>query len=236
MHYSRLVPALFSSLTAFYIATMLGVEPVHFILKTVPQFDFISIAKAVGVGAVCAVVSIVFCIIMEGTHKLYSKYIKNLYLRAFAGGVIVVLLTILVGTYDYNGAGMDIVGNALLGNAKPEAFILKIIFTAVTLGAGFKGGEIVPTFFVGATLGCVLGGFFGLDAGFCAALGLIGLFCGVSNCPVASLILSIELFGGQGLIFFAVVLAVSYMLSGYFGLYSSQKIIYSKLKAEEYTK
>lgn len=236
MQYSSLVPSLFASLTAFGISVMLGVEPVWFGLKFVPEINLINIVKTVGVGAVCAIVSIVFCVIMEGIHKLYSKHIKNLYVRAFAGGVIVVLLTVLVGTYDYNGAGMDIVGNALSGNAKPEAFILKIIFTAITIGAGFKGGEIVPTFFVGSTLGCVLGGFFGLDASFCAALGLIGLFCGVVNSPVASLILSIELFGAEGIVFFSVIVAVCYVLSGYFGLYKSQKIIYSKLKAEEYLK
>ena len=236
MQYSSLVPSLFASLSAFGISVMLGVEPVWFGLKFIPEINLINIVKTVGVGAVCAIVSIVFCVIMEGIHKLYSKHIKNLYVRAFAGGVIVVLLTVLVGTYDYNGAGMDIVSNALSGNAKPEAFILKIIFTAITIGAGFKGGEIVPTFFVGSTLGCVLGGFFGLDASFCAALGLIGLFCGATNCPVASVILSIELFGAEGLVFFSVIVAVCYVLSGYFGLYSSQKIIYSKLKAQEYLK
>ena len=139
MQYSTLVPSLFASLSAFGISVMLGVEPVWFGLKFVPEMDLVNIAKVVGVGVVCAIVSIVFCVIMEGVHKLYSKHIKNLYVRAFAGGVIVVLLTVLIGTYDYNGAGMDIVGNALSGNAKPEAFILKIIFTAITIGAGFKG-------------------------------------------------------------------------------------------------
>ena len=236
MQYSTLVPSLFASISAFGISLMLGVEPVWFGLKMIPEINLENVVKVVGVGAVCAVVSIVFCVVMEEIHKLYSKHIKNLYVRAFAGGVIVVLLTLLVGTYDYNGAGMDVVSNALLGNAKPEAFILKIIFTAITIGAGFKGGEIVPTFFIGSTLGCILGGFFGLDASFCAALGLIGLFCGVVNCPVASIILSIELFGAEGLIFFSVIVAVCYVLSGYFGLYSSQKIIYSKLKAEELLK
>lgn len=232
MQYSGLLPSLISALTAYGVALFLGVEPVHFALTFVPSVNFMNILRTIGVGAVCAVVSIIFCIFMAVTHKLYSKYIKNLYLRAFVGGIIIILLTLAVGSYDYNGAGMNIVGNAIGGQARPEAFILKIIFTAITIGAGFKGGEIVPTFFVGSTLGCVLGPLFGLDAGFCAALGLIGLFCGVVNCPAASLILSVELFGADGFIFFAVIIGISYMLSGYFGLYSSQKIVYSKLKAE----
>lgn len=234
MHYSRLVPALFASLSAFGVSLMLGVKPVWFGLDFVPVFNPINILKIVGIGVIFAVVSIVFCVVTDKIHKLYSKYIKNLYLRAFSGGVLVVILTLIFRTYDYNGAGMDIVGNALSGNARPEAFVLKMILTAITLGAGFKGGEIVPTFFIGSTLGCVLGGLFGVDPGFCAALGLVGLFCGVTNCPVASLILSIELFGAQGIIFFSVIVAVAYVLSGYFGLYKSQKIVYSKLKIEEH--
>ena len=107
-----------------------------------------------------------------------------------------------------------------------------MLFTALTLGAGFKGGEIVPTFFVGATFGCVVGGLIGLDPGFAAAVGLVSLFCGVVNCPLASIFLSIELFGAQGMPLFALAAAVSYLLSGYYGLYSSQKIVYSKLRAE----
>ena len=102
----------------------------------------------------------------------------------------------------------------------------------ITIGAGFKGGEIVPTFFIGATFGCVVGHLFGLNPGFAAAIGMIAMFCGVLNCPIASIVLSIELFGSKGFILFAIAAGVSYMLSGYYGLYSSQKIMYSKLKAE----
>lgn len=118
------------------------------------------------------------------------------------------------------------------GRARPEAFILKILFTAVTLAAGFKGGEVVPCFFIGATFGCAVAPLVGLSAPFGAALGLVSVFCGATNCPVASIFLSIELFGGQGLLYFALACGVSYMLSGYSGLYSSQTILYSKLKAQ----
>ena len=107
-----------------------------------------------------------------------------------------------------------------------------MIFTVITLSCGFKGGEIVPTFFIGATLGCVLGPLVGLSASFGAALGLIGMFCAVVNCPIASLILSVELFGVNKIILFAIVCAVSYMMSGTYSLYSSQKIMYSKLEPE----
>ena len=127
---------------------------------------------------------------------------------------------------------MNIIENAMNGHAEPFAFLLKMLFTAVTIGFGFKGGEIVPTFFIGSTFGCVIGTLIGLDPGFAAALGLVSLFCGAVNCPIASIFLSIELFGAGGIVYFAVACAVSFALSGYFGLYSSQKIIYSKTKAE----
>ena len=153
-------------------------------------------------------------------------------LRVFAGGCIVIGLTYLVGCRDYNGAGMDIIINALNGDAKAEAFLLKILFTALTLGAGYKGGEIVPSFFIGATFGCVAGPLLGLPPTFAASLCMAAVFCGVTNCPLASIILCIELFGFKGTGYYALCCGISYMLSGYYGLYSEQKIMYSKVQPE----
>jgi len=103
---------------------------------------------------------------------------------------------------------------------------------ALTLGTGYKGGEVVPCFFVGATFGCTVGGLLGLPAGFAAAVGLVCVFCGAVNCPLASILLAVELFGSGNLAYYGLACGIAYMLSGYFGLYSSQKIMYSKLKAE----
>ena len=161
---------------------------------------------------------------MRRTEHLAERLVKNDYLRAFLGGCLVIALTLLAGRRDYNGAGGHVIAAALGGTAKPEAFLLKIVFTAITLGCGFKGGEIVPTLFVGSTFGCA--------AGFAAALGITGLFCGMTNCPLTSLLISVELFGADGVLCYAVVCAVSYVCSGYRGLYSSQTILYSKLRAE----
>lgn len=129
------------------------------------------------------------------------------------------------------GAGGNIIENAVAGSARPEAFILKIILTAVTLSAGFKGGEIVPTFFTGATFGCVIGPLIGLSPSFAAAVGIVSVFCGVTNCPLTSIVLAYELFGGQAVPLFALSCAVAYMMSGYWSLYGSQKVVYSKMKA-----
>ena len=180
------------------------------------------------IAVLCAVISITFCSSIKYSEKYMKKAFPNRYVRAVAGGVIIIILTLLVGSYDYNGAGMFVVERAMHGIARPEAFLLKILFTAITIGAGFKGGEIVPSFFIGSTFGCVVAKLIGLDPAFGAALGFIALFCGVVNCPIASLILSVEVFGADAFPVFAIVCAVSYMMSGRYGLYNSQKIVFSK--------
>ena len=107
---------------------------------------------------------------------------------------------------------------------------MKMLFTALTLGAGFKGGEIVPSFFTGAAFGCLFGNLTGFSSTLCSAIGMTAVFCGVTNCPITSLLISFELFGYEGMPYLLRAVAFSYMLSGYFGLYHSQKIMYSKFK------
>ena len=155
------------------------------------------------------------------------------YIRAVAGGGIIVIMTLALKTYDYNGAGMDVITKAIGGNAKYEAFIIKILFTSITIAAGFKGGEIVPAFFIGSTFGCVAGSLMGFDPSIAAAAGFVAVFCGVVNCPVASVMLSLEVFGSDNILIFALVCAISYMMSGYSGLYHEQKIAFSKLDEEK---
>ena len=182
---------------------------------------------------VFALVSILFCRGLHITEHLAERWLKNSFLRAAVGGLIIVLATLALGTTDYNGAGMDVIQRAVeQGQADGWAWLLKLAFTAVTIGCGFKGGEVVPSFFVGATFGCAAGGLLGLPPSFAAAVGLVAVFCGAVNCPIASVILSVELFGAGGMAYFAAACAVSYLLSGYCGLYSSQTILYSKLRAE----
>ena len=230
--YSAIMPCIIASFVACIISVALGNHAVAYTLSVIPEFDFVSIGKVCAVAFLCGVFSIVECVTLKKTHKLLDKIIANPYIRVFAGGLVIVVLTLLIGNNDYNGAGMNVVERTIGGEVIWYAFILKLIFTAITIGSGFKGGEIVPTFFIGATLGALIGSIIGLDVGFSAAVGLIAMFCGVVNCPVASIILSVELFGAGGLPLFALTCAVSYMMSGNFGLYSSQKIMYSKIKDE----
>ncbi len=231
MYYSAIVPCILSALIAQSVANALGVAPTAFTVTDIPDAAPIVLCQLVALGILCALVSILFCKIMHAVPKLYGNITQSPYHRVIIGGILVILLSLLLGS-DYNGAGVTIIQNALDGQATPEAFILKIIFTALTLAAGFKGGEIVPAFFCGATFGCFYGALLGLSPSFAAAVGMVAVFCGVTNCPLTAILLSYELFGGEGLPLYALAISVSYMLSGYSSLYHAQKIVYSKLRPE----
>ena len=231
MYYAAIVPCVLSALIAQVVASAMGVEATAFAVAKVPELGPMVLLQVGGLGILCALVAVLFCGIMHLVPKGYQRITKNPYLKVLLGGVIVVLLTLLLGR-DYNGAGMPVINQAMAGEARPEAFLLKIVFTALTLAAGFKGGEIVPAFFCGATFGAFYGPLLGLDASFAASLAMTAVFCGVTNCPLTSILLSYELFGGQGLALYALCCALSYMLSGYSGLYHAQKIVYSKLRPE----
>ena len=231
IYYSAFLPCIVSALTAYAVTLFCKLDPTFFPLENVPGLTALNILTVAVIGIATALVSIVFCLALEYTHKYAAKYLKNEYLRAAVGGTAIALLTLVIGT-RYNGIGGEVIVSAVAkGEALPYDFILKILFTVITIGFGYKGGEIIPTFFIGAALGAVIGPLLGLPAGFAAAVGMVALFCAVVNCPIASMILSIELFGSEGLILFAVAVCVSYMLSGYYGLYSGQKIMYSKRRA-----
>lgn len=232
LHYAALVPCILSSLTAFKLAVFLGAKPISFEIFAPQALSVGFASKVILLAVFCALVSILFCVSIKKCEHIMEKYLKNSFLRIFVGGLIVLMLTLLMKNQDYNGAGMHVIENAMKGKALPYAFILKILFTAITISAGFKGGEIVPAFFVGSTFGCVVAALLGLDAGFGASIGFVALFCGAVNCPIASVMLALEVFGANNILVYALVCCVSFMMSGNFGLYKSQKLLYSKLYDE----
>ena len=214
---SALFPCIVSSASAYALALVMGVAPEHFLVENVPAFDISTMWRVLVIAILCAIASMLFCWAMHSGAKLFKKLFKNEFLRAAVGGIVVILLTLLAGTRAYNGGGMDVIERIFEeGVVRPEAFLLKIIFTSITIGAGFKGGEIVPTLFIGATLG-----------------GTLALFCGVTNCPIATILLSVELFGGESALFCMIAALVSFLFSGYFSFYSGQQLIYSKLSEKE---
>ena len=231
MYYSAIVPCVLAALIAKFIAGFIGVPATSFLVSTVPSLNPVTLLQIVILGILCAFVAMLFCNIVHLVPKGYDKISKNPYIRVLVGSAVLIILFLSFGR-SYCGAGTDIIQQAMNGEARPEAFLLKIIITAITLSAGFKGGEIVPAFFAGATFGCFFGSLLGLPASFAAAAGMTAVFCGVTNCPLTSILLSYELFGGEGLALYALCCSVSYMLSGYSSLYHAQKIMYSKLRPE----
>lgn len=230
MHYSALVPCVVAALIAHGIATSAGASVETFIIEEIPTFRVETAVMISVLAIICAVVSIVFCVMLHQSEYFFKKIFKNPYIRIVAGGCFIIILTLLVGDQSYNGTGINVIERCFDGTVRPEAFFMKMLFTALTLGAGFKGGEIVPSFFTGAAFGCLFGNLIGFSSTLCSAVGMTAVFCGVTNCPITSLLISFELFGYEGMPYFLLAVAFSYMLSGYFGLYHSQKIMYSKYK------
>ena len=232
MHYMALVPCVISSLTAHGIATYLGVSHSTFILEAIPSFQIRSALEVSVVAILCSFVSVAHCIALHVTEDTLKKRIENPYLRIFLVGCLLVIMNIVIGPANKVGTSIAILEDCMTGTVLPYIFLLKIIYTALTLGCGFKGGEIVPSVFVGAAFGNLIGQIMGIDPVFCAAIGAIALFCGVTNSPISALLIGFELFGYEAMPYYLITVAFSYVLSGYSGAYRSQKIMYSKYKTD----
>lgn len=233
MQYSAIVPCVTAAMIAHFVADFFHVLPETFVVAQVPAMTVISFFKMIPFAVLVGGVSIGFCIIQHVTERLYKRYLKNPYVRIFAAGCIVILLTVILRTDFYLGSGMNIIEHIFeTGDTKVYTFLLKMVFTALTLGAGFKGGEIVPSFCIGAAFGCVVASLLGLPASLAAACGMVGVFCGVTNCPLTSLLIAFELFGFEGMPYYLITIAVSYRISGYYGLYRAQKIMCSKTETQ----
>ena len=229
---SAFVPAFTSALLAYGCSLVFGVAPTHFAL-TAPELNVRTALLVILLGVACAAVSRLFCYTLHFLEHTVPKLLPNPWVRVFAGGVLVIGFSYLFGVGRYNGAGMSVIVAAVeQGQALPWDFLCKIFLTALTLACGFKGGEVVPSFFVGATFGCVVGPLLGLPAGFAAAVGLVSIFCGATNALIPSILLAFELFSGAGLELIALGCGICYMLSGHHGLYSSQTFVTNKLRSE----
>ena len=223
-----LVPCFLSAFAAWQTSGRLGVHGEGILLENALPFSYGVLGQMVLLSIALGILGIFMCRTFHKAEHLAVEKIPNPWLRIAIGGAIVAVMTAIVGDQRFNGAGMDMALAAVEGHADWYSFAVKLLFTAVTLAAGFKGGEIVPTFCIGATFGCIFGGLIGMDPGIAAALGLIGLFCCGTNAPIASIVLSIEMFGTANLYHFAFVCVVVFLLSGHSSLYGSQIQKYKK--------
>lgn len=230
LYYPAFMPCALASGVSYSIAAFFKISFPKFVLSNVPNPDPAFIFGLVVLAALCGLLSMGICYGVDGSEKLYGKIFPNVYLRAVIGAFVIILLTFLVGSPRYNDGGLSIITDAVKGNALPYDFALKLAFTALTLAAGFKGGEIVPTLVIGAAFGSVMGPLLNLPADVSVGIGFTAVFCGAINCPVTAFILGIESFGAGNGLYFLIACTVSYVTSGYKGLYSAQKIRYDKLR------
>lgn len=230
MYYAALVPCTFASFSAQYVSLMLKVRTLTlpYPVEEVPAFYSVNALKCLLLALACAFAGALFCVLLHNSEHYFKKWIPNPYLRVMAGAAAVIALFFILQTDAYLGLGGEIIRESFQTPAGAQMFLMKMIFTCLTLCVGFKGGEIVPSLFIGATLGSAMSVMLGLPCDICAACGMVGVFCAVTNCPIASVLIAFEMFGFAGMPFFCIVVAVSYLLSGYQSLYKEQKIVYSK--------
>lgn len=228
LKYEALVPCLTASFVSHFTAKAWGVPIEKHTIHSIPDVTANTMIKVIIASIIFSFISILYCQLRHGIEKLSKKYIKDPMLIGMVGGITIIALTYIIGSRDYTGRGLKIVSEAFDGQTPPFAFLAKLVFTAVTMGTGFRGGEAIPLFFVGATLGNTLSPITDLPTSFLAAIGLITVFSGAANAPISCFLLGIEMFEGKGIIFFFVASMVSYLFSGHHGIYPSQKLFEPK--------
>ncbi|OME95088.1 MULTISPECIES: voltage-gated chloride channel family protein [Paenibacillus] len=227
--HQALLPAFIASLVGNLIATSLwGVSHLHYPIGEIPALSFLVILKVIFASILFGLTSRLFSELTHSLKRWYSYFFRNPMIKSAVGGIIIIGLVYLLGTRDYLGLGLPLIEASFTDEVSPLAFLGKIIFTSLTLGAGFQGGEVTPLFAIGATLGNALSEWIGLYAPFLAALGFIAVFCGATNTPIACFIMGIELFGGEGAVYMFMACVISYLFSGHSGIYTSQQIGISK--------
>lgn len=228
MSYEALIPSFFASIVGNEVVKNLGVHHSHYKVLGVPDISALIILKVI-ISAICfGLASRLFSELTHKLKKVFSNKFKNTSLKSFVGGCIVILLVYLVGSRKYLGLSLPLLSEAFNGHISPFDFLGKLIFTSITLGAGYQGGEVTPLFVIGSTLGNTLSGILNLSPSFLASLGLVGVFAGATNTPIASFVLGIEMFGVGGAPYLFMACAISYIFSGHTGIYTSQKIGVSK--------
>ena len=241
MRYAGILPCLVAAIVSDQTCLAWGVGHTPYALESLPPrgagpdlapVQWPLLAWAAGGGVLFGLTGMLFARLSHGIHEVFRRLVPHDVLRPVIGGGIVVALAVFMGTRDYLGLGVsspdpDAVTIATAfhaGGARPWSWLAKIVFTAVTLGSGFKGGEVTPLFFIGATLGNTLATLGGMPVDVLAALGFVAVFAGATNTPLASTVMAVELFGGDYVLYFAVACILAYLTSGHAGIYRAQRI------------
>jgi len=243
--YDALLPCLFAAILADTICSMYGIHHTHYQINFHQEagigllnfkFDYIILLWVILSAIAFGLISNVFSELSHSVKSMANKYIKWKYAIPAIGGFLIIILTYILGTKDYlglgvitqSGTGNSIVNAFKSGGVDNFSWFWKIIFTVITLSTGFKGGEVTPLFFIGATLGNVIAMHTGMPVDLFAALGFIAVFAGATNTPLACTLMGIELFGSEHVLYFALACFIAYYFSGHSGIYTSQRVSVSK--------
>jgi len=232
INYQAIYPSFLVAFVADVFCTHIwGVPHTHYYITEIADYTFINIIWTIVAGIAFGITAMSFSL-LKGFFKNAFQKIKFPPLRPFLGGIVITVFVFAIGSTKYVGLGIPIIEAAFSQQMMPFDFAIKVILTAFTLGAGFKGGEVTPLFFMGATLGSALFLFLPLPMSLLAGMGFVAVFAGATNTPLACIIMGMELFGIEGGVFIAIACLVAYLTSGHTSVYSSQKK--SNLKSRFY--
>lgn len=226
--YDAIVPCFLAAFAGDFTTHAWGVHHTLYQVASVPPMGAWGLLLAAGAGAVFGLVALAFARTTHAITQMFKKGIAWSPLRPFVGGILIALGVLAIGTTRYIGLGIPTIQAAFGPRLNPDEWFWKFVFTTVTLGAGFKGGEVTPLFFIGATLGNALSYVLPLPPTLLAGMGFVAVFAGAANTPIASSFLAIELFGAEAGAYAAVACVFSYLFSGHTGIYHEQRIAFSK--------
>ncbi len=233
LRYEALFPCLVASIVGHWIAALLGVQHTMYKIPLSPNVTPVGLCWAVVAGILFGIVGMLFAKAAHGVDAAFKKNVSYPPLRPFIGGIVVALLVFLTQSTRYIGLGLPVIHGAFDERLPPWDFAGKFFTTVLTLGSGFKGGEVTPLFFIGATLGNALSRLIPLPMPLLAGMGFSAIFAGAANVPLACTLMGIELFGHESAIYMAVACVSAYLFSGHAGIYHSQRIGSSKHRSRQ---
>lgn len=228
LRYDAILPCFLSALIAHLVTLAWGVQHTVYQVPFVPAMTWFHLLQIAIAGALFGLAGYGFSWITHKITCLFKKYIAYAPLRPFVGGVILVLLVGAFQTHRYLGLGIPTMQAAFEGYLPPQDFLAKTLFTGITLGAGFKGGEVTPLFFIGATLGNALSYIMTLPTAVLAGVGFVAVFAGAANTPLCCILLAMEMFGSEIGVYAGIGCVMSYLFSGHQGIYHAQRIAHRK--------
>lgn len=228
VRYEALLPALLAALTADVfsraIGRAIGLHHTAYHIAAPPPLSLVTAGLAVLAGIIFGLCGSFFARLMHVISDQFKRWISRPYLRPMVGGLIVALSVWLMGSTRYIGLGVPVIAQAFTAPLPLQDFLLKALFTTLTLGSGLKGGEVTPLFFIGSTLGSALSAWLALPTDLLAALGFVAVFAAASNTPLACLLMGMELFGGSAGAYLALSCFTAYVFSGHVGIYAAQRV------------